>query len=29
MSLRTVAGDTCTPGVRATWPEPTGWAVSM
>src|SRR5262245_59155502 len=29
ISLRTVAGDTSTPGERATWPEPTGWAVSM
>ena len=29
MSLRTVADDTLTPGASATWPDPTGWAVSM
>ncbi len=29
MSLRTVAGETVTPGTRATWPDPTGCAVSM
>ena len=29
MSLRTVADDTSTPGAAATWPDPTGWAVSM
>ncbi len=29
MSLRTVAGETCTPGAAAMWPDPTGWAVWM
>ncbi len=29
MSLRTVAGDTSTPGAEATWLDPTGWAFWM